>query len=310
MSLAGLGLTATQERLYRYLLRNPHTDADTAAADLGVGDIRPLLAGLSALGLLNDDLTAVAPAAAVDVLVRRRLAQAQRQFTELAAAWDVLTELSEEQRSGRRVQMVEHLPDGEAVTRRMRALMADEPGELLHLKIRAHNIRKYSYGNGPFARLLARGLRSRTLFSAACLRDPSQLAYARQWHALGDLHRVTTEPTRHLAVVNRSVAFVQADPAGPAPGALQIRQPGLVALLADVFEGMWSRARDLDDLPLNPIEQQVLHALTCHDTDEAAARSLNVSVRKFRSHVADLMARLGATTRFQAALRAKERGWL
>jgi DNA-binding CsgD family transcriptional regulator len=35
-----------------------------------------------------------------------------------------------------------------------------------------------------------------------------------------------------------------------------------------------------------------------------------VSVRKFRAHVADLMARLGAATRFQAALLAKERGWL
>jgi DNA-binding CsgD family transcriptional regulator len=309
-SLAGLGLTAAQEGLYRYLLRNPRTDPDTAAADLGLHDVRPLLAGLSALGLLHDDLTAVAPAAAVDVLVRRRLAEAQRQFTELTQAWDVLTELAEEHRSGRRVQMVEHVPDGASVTRRMRALMADEPGELIHLKIRAHNHRNYSYGNGPFARLLARGLRSRTLFSAECLRDPAQLAYAQQWHAQGDLHRVTSEPTRHLAVVNRAVAFVQADPECPGPGALQIRQPGLVAMVADVFEGMWDRARDLDDLPLSPIEQQVLHALTRHDTDDAAARSLNVSVRKFRAHVADLMARLGAATRFQAALRAKERGWL
>ncbi|CAL9452211.1 hypothetical protein [Streptomyces sp. enrichment culture] len=310
MSLAGLGLTAAQERLYRYLLRNPRTAADTAAADLGLDDVRPLLAGLSALGLVNDDLTAVAPAAAVDVLVRRRLAQVQRQFTELAVAWDVLTELSEEHRTGRRVQMVEHLPDGETVTRRMRALLTDEPGELAYLKSRAAHDPRSSDGDGPLAHLLARGLSSRTLFSAQALRDPAQLAYARRCHSRGDLHRVTTEPTRHLAVVNRAVAFVQADPSGPEPGALQIRQPGLVAILSDVFDSMWSRARDLDDLPLNPIEQQVLHALTRHDTDEAAARSVNVSVRKFRSHVADLMSRLGATTRFQAALRAKERGWL
>jgi DNA-binding CsgD family transcriptional regulator len=125
-----------------------------------------------------------------------------------------------------------------------------------------------------------------------------------------DLHRVTTEPVAHLAVVNRTVAFVQVDPAQPRSGALQIRQPGVVVALAGLFEGMWSRARDLDELPLSPIEQQVLHALTCHDNDETAARSLNVSVRKFRAHVADLMARLGAATRFQAALLAKERGWL
>jgi hypothetical protein len=94
-----------------------------------------------------------------------------------------------------------------------------------------------------------------------------------------DLHRVTTEPVAHLAVVNRTVAFVQVDPAQPRSGALQIRQPGVVVALAGLFEGMWSRARDLDELPLSPIEQQVLHALTCHDNDETAARSLNVSVQ-------------------------------
>ncbi|MGV9271928.1 hypothetical protein [Streptomyces griseosporeus] len=310
MSLAGLGLTAAQERVYRYLLRNPRTDPATAAADLGLepAEVRRMAAELSALGLLDDALTPVAPAAAVELLVRRRLEQAQRQFTELTRAWDVLTELSEEHRSGRTVQMVEHLPDGATVTRRMRALLAGEPGELVHLKIRARGRR--SEDLQPFARLLARGLRSRTLFSADALTDPEELAHAEYWHRLGDRHRVTTEPSRHLAVVNRSVAFVQADPSGPGPGAFQIRQPGLVAMLADVFDGMWERARDLDDLPLTPIEEQVLHALTRHDTDEAAARSLNVSVRKFRAHVADLMGRLGAATRFQAALRAKERGWL
>jgi DNA-binding NarL/FixJ family response regulator len=35
-----------------------------------------------------------------------------------------------------------------------------------------------------------------------------------------------------------------------------------------------------------------------------------MSLRKYRTHVADLMGRLGASTRFQAALRARERGWL
>ncbi|MFD0474623.1 hypothetical protein ACFQ0B_45100 [Nonomuraea thailandensis] len=196
-----------------------------------------------------------------------------------------------------------------AVTRRIRTLLAADPGEFAHLKIRARHVSS-DYDDKPFQRLLARGLRSRTLFPARTLGDPGQEPHARSLHALGDLHRVTNEPVRHLAIVNRSVAFVQADPAQARAGALQIRQPGVVAMLADVFDGMWARARDLDDLPLSPIEQQVLHALTCHDNDEVAARSISVSVRKFRAHVAELMNRLDAATRFQAALRAKERGWL
>jgi DNA-binding CsgD family transcriptional regulator len=298
--LASLGLTAEQEHLYRRLLRNPGTDLDPSL---------PALTELRALGLVDEALNAAAPAVAVDLLVRRRIEHTQRRLAELSLAWDVLTELTEEHRSGRTVQMVEHLPDGRAVTLRMRMLMNDDPGEFAHLKERAY-YQETGYVLAPFNRLLARGLRSRTLFSARALRDPEQGPHARVQHALGDLHRVTTEPIRHLAVVNRAVAFVQADPADPMAGALQIRQPGMVAMLADVFDGMWDRARDLDEMPLTPIEQQVLHALTCHDTDEAAARALHVSVRKLRAHVADLMARLGAATRFQAALLAKERGWL
>ncbi|MFI5536319.1 hypothetical protein ACIA5H_07980 [Nocardia sp. NPDC051900] len=75
--------------------------------------------------------------------------------------------------------------------------------------------------------------------------------------------------------------------------------------MAEVFDGIWNRARDLDELPVSPVEQRVLRALTRYDTDDSAARALNVSVRKFRGHVADLMDRLGARTRFQAALLAK-----
>ncbi|MEV4800964.1 hypothetical protein AB0K18_13230 [Nonomuraea sp. NPDC049421] len=309
MSMASLGLTAEQERLYRYLLRHPHADPKAAGAELVMPGVRLVLAELRSLELVDGTLTALPPAAAIDVLVRRRIEQTQRQLTELTLAWEVLTELTEEHRSGRQVQLVEHIPEGAAVTRRMRTLLAADPGEFAHLKIRAINASP-GYDDRPFRRLLARGLRSRTLFPADTLENRDEESHARTLHALGDLHRVTTEPVRHLAIVNRTIAFVQADPARASAGALQIRQPGVVMMLADVFDGMWARGRDLDDLPLSPIEQQVLHALTRHDNDEAAARSISVSVRKFRAHVAELMARLDAATRFQAALRAKERGWL
>ncbi|MEU4328990.1 helix-turn-helix transcriptional regulator [Nonomuraea dietziae] len=300
-SLANLGLTAEQERLYRHLLRNPRAPLDPAPL--------PTLAELRALGLVDETLNAAAPTVAIDLLVRRRIEQTQRHLSDLSLAWDVLTELTEEHRSGRPVQLAEHLPDGATVTRRVRALLADHPQEFANLKIRARDSTP-EYDNRPFIRLLARGLRSRTLFSAHALQDPDQEPHARNQHALGDLHRITTEPIRHLVIVNRQVAFVQADPTDPKAGALKIRQPGMVAMLSDTFDGMWERARDLNDLPLSPIEQLVLRALTHHDTDEAAARALHISVRKFRAHVADLMGRLGATTRFQAALLAKQRGWL
>ncbi|MFI9816334.1 hypothetical protein [Saccharothrix variisporea] len=303
-SLLSLGLTADQERLYRYLLRSPGSDADAAGAELLMPHVRAVAAELWTMGLVDESLTAVAPAIAVDLLVRHRLERTRRQLAGLTQAWDVLTELTEEHRSGRTVHRVEHLPDGPTAMRRVVAMLSDEPGELARVRDQPLD------GGTRFAGLLARGLCSRTLVSAEVLDDPEQDRCARKWHVVGDLHRVTSERVGHLVLVNRAVAFVRADPADARGGVLQIRQHGVVALLADAFDGMWSRARELDDRPLAPIERRVLTALTHHDTDEAAARSLAISVRKFRGHVADLMARAGVSTRFQVALVAKQRGWL
>ncbi|WP_157420768.1 hypothetical protein [Actinomadura kijaniata] len=301
MSLTDLGLTAEQERVYRLLLRDPRATVRP--------DAWPVVVELRTLGLVDEGLAPVPPAAAVDLLVRRRVERAQRQLGGLALAWTVLTELAEEQRSGRPVQLVEHLPDAPAVVRRVRALLDDEPGELLRLRTRVVGEDGTLADEGIRA-LLARGLRSRTLCPAHVLDDPAEARRGLRRHALGDLHRVTFEPVRQVAVVNRTVMLVQADPCRPAAGAVQVRQPGIAALLVEVFEGMWERGRDLEDLPLSPAERRVLHALVHHDTDEAAARSAAMSVRKFRAHVADLRTRLGARTRFQIALLARERGWL
>ncbi len=40
MSLADLGVTADQERLDRYLLRNPHAGVDRTRAELAMPDTR------------------------------------------------------------------------------------------------------------------------------------------------------------------------------------------------------------------------------------------------------------------------------
>lgn len=71
------------------------------------------------------------------------------------------------------------------------------------------------------------------------------------------------------------------------------------------------RAGDVaDDAPPSPAELLLLQLLADGAKDEAAARSLGVSVRTVRRMVADLMRRLDARSRFQAGILAKRRGWL
>ena len=54
----------------------------------------------------------------------------------------------------------------------------------------------------------------------------------------------------------------------------------------------------------------LLRLLSQGDTDEVVARKLGVSVRTVRRMASELMAELGARSRFQAGVRASERGWL
>jgi DNA-binding NarL/FixJ family response regulator len=59
---------------------------------------------------------------------------------------------------------------------------------------------------------------------------------------------------------------------------------------------------------LRTLAPSLLDALASGSEDEAAARALGMSLRTYRRRVAELMAAVGATSRFQAGLRARELG--
>lgn len=65
-----------------------------------------------------------------------------------------------------------------------------------------------------------------------------------------------------------------------------------------------------DEHGLSAQEQQLLKLLASGLTDEAAGKRLGVSLRTVRRHMAALMERLNATSRFEAGLKAAQRGWL
>ncbi|MEU7525077.1 hypothetical protein AB0A74_05035 [Saccharothrix sp. NPDC042600] len=305
MNLTSLGLTADQERVYRHLLRSP----GRAPTDLDGLDVPAVLAELHELEVVDATHTPVPPAVAVDRLIRRRVEETSRELHNLSSAWVVVRDLVEEQTRGRPVELVERIEGADTVNNRVWQL-ASTCTETMNMKTRPMSrARADDKAVRAFHRRLAAGLRCRTLVPSASLDDPAQHDYARRQHAAGDHHRISDEYRRQVLIIDRAVAFVQLDPADGQAGALEVRQPGIVATLVEAFEGTWSRARELD-VPLTTIERQVLRSLAEYDKDEVAARAVNVSLRKYRTHVADLMARLGAATRFQAGMLAKERGWL
>lgn len=100
-------------------------------------------------------------------------------------------------------------------------------------------------------------------------------------------------------------------------GAIITGEPALVSGLRHLAHGIFRSGRKLHDIdPAAPsgrptaIEVEVIRAMSLGLADDAAARRLAVSERTFRRYVAQVFERLGATSRFQAGVRAVERGWL
>ncbi|MEV4434109.1 LuxR C-terminal-related transcriptional regulator [Streptomyces sp. NPDC049555] len=126
--------------------------------------------------------------------------------------------------------------------------------------------------------------------------------------------RVSERELREVLIVDGTTALVRAG-AGREQAAV-VNDTAAVRALELLFAGAWSRGRDLTDhLRLSPrlrteLARSILERLRAGKTDETAARELNVSLRTYRRHVAEIMRELDANSRFQAGVRAVEAGLL
>lgn len=159
-------------------------------------------------------------------------------------------------------------------------------------------------------------LTTRLVYSAPIARDETNRLFLERYERAGAQVRVADQLPHRMIVCDRACAVVPLDPVDPSAGALVVREPGVVASLSALFRAIWSRAIPLarfdpsEENSLGPGERDVLLLMSQGVTDEAAAARLGVSVRTYRRTVATLLRRLGASSRFQAGVRAAERGWL
>ncbi|WP_275562027.1 helix-turn-helix transcriptional regulator [Streptomyces sp. 5-6(2022)] len=85
-----------------------------------------------------------------------------------------------------------------------------------------------------------------------------------------------------------------------------------VQALHTLFNSIWKRSAplsarpDFGDRRRTRLVAEILGMLRVGATDEVAARALSISVRTYRRHVADIMERLDARSRFEAGLLAAE----
>lgn len=115
----------------------------------------------------------------------------------------------------------------------------------------------------------------------------------------------------------RRAAGLRVAPDEPrAAGLAMVRLPSVVGTVVALFEQLWASAAPLTPSEmaggdgLSTRERELLALLSAGCTDESAAARLGISVRTVRRMMAAIMTRLGARSRFQAGLKAADRGLL
>lgn len=323
------GVSAAEEIIYRHFLRNPGTSADDIHLRLHIDrdSARRSLDRLRNLGLLISTgagplISPADPGVSLARLVDSRLHELHQELQRVTQSRHVVdrlrAELGTQKHSPQDIDQLEGLAE---IRDRIDDLAFFAREEILsvepYAKLSPENIER----SRPLdLRCLRRGVRIRNVVPRKALQDGPTANYLRELASQGAMIRVVENTAERILVYDRKTALVPLDPQNTARGALLAHKSGLVANIIALFEKIWDEAEDLEpaggkesetpDPGLSEIEQRVLALMCSVGKDEAGARELGVSVRTYRRYVADLMQTLGAASRAQAALLARERGWV
>ncbi|MBA2553061.1 MAG: hypothetical protein H0V10_05090 [Geodermatophilaceae bacterium] len=142
--------------------------------------------------------------------------------------------------------------------------------------------------------------------------------YAEELAEAGAEVRFADRLPHRLLVFDQRVAVAPLDYSDSGHGAMVVREPILARSLGHLAATMFRRGRRLeealagDDKPSgpSPVDRRVLMLMGSGLADAACASRLGVTDRTFRRYVGSLLNRLGASSRFDAGVKAVEQGWI
>jgi Predicted transcriptional regulators len=324
-----LGLNPTTESVYLAMLELPQASLEDLARHLNLdrATLLEALDDLARMSLLHRPLAGPEPVRPVDpevglaaLLARQQaeVARRQQELEESRAAFSTLLATRAEQQSKGAEPVVERIVGIDAIRDRLRELAATCAWEACSFMPGGAQSASSLAASRPLDMdAINRGVRLRTVYLDSARNDPATRDYARWLTELGS--EVRTAPTLplRLLIVDRRYALVPADTDDSGAMALMISGSGIVSALYALFNSVWKEARPLgatsrrrDDNGLSAQEKQVLRLLGEGHTDEVIARRMGVSVRTARRIAANLLARLGARSRFQAGMLAVARAWI
>ncbi len=318
--LEAIGLDDDHTAVYRMLLA-------TASADLGeigrstaipVLRVQAIVGELERIGLLARQASAPGRVVASppSLALRPMLLERERRLTE---AHEALVQLSDLYRQGALQREVPDVVDvvlgPEAVRQRLGQLQASA-----ERRVDVFVLREVAIVGGDENveedRALARGVRYRVVIEASVLEREGFLDQARSVMELGEEIRVRQSVPTRLFIADGELALLPMYSHGDrkVSGALLVHPSGLLDLVNAMFEEYWrSSTRLVEDGGLAPdeaVDGDLLNLLLLGLTDAAAGAQLGISVRTVQRRVAELMERVGVTTRIQLGAEAARRGWI
>ena len=334
--LEPVGVTGTAARVYVELVETNQLSVAEAAERCGISVRRATteLRHIAALGLAFQvtgrpvRYRAVAPDLAISGLV----AQREKELQDVRATMHRLAEVFQETSRGRhpdaQVEVVHGAPNI--------ARVADRVYEQTQHQLRGFDRPPYSREPGTGYRMersrLAAGVGYRVIYDGDALAIPGRMYDdILPSSAAGEQARTRPHLPIKLIISDDQLALIPAAVSRSIDTTFVIhRSPILDALMA-LFEAEWAKATPIPGTQAPPPETAstaapgppsashaapdaetaaLLAMLAAGMTDASIARSLSWSMRTTQRRMRQLMNDLGATSRFQAGVAAREKGWL
>jgi sugar-specific transcriptional regulator TrmB len=323
--LEAIGLSPTESRVYMTLIENPRSSAADVArqCELPARLAARTLAALARRGLASRlpgrqvSYLAVAPDVSLQPMLARRedeLLYVRTTIHELTAAFH---------RSSRHThpaELVEVVTGAQNIASRAFALQEGAQSSVRGIDKPPYAMPNADTNADREYQRLREGIEYRILYDVESVRRPGKLDDIRASSQRGEKARILTNAPLKLWMVDDAAALIPIRGSGYAVDAAFVIHPStLLDALVALFELEWRRgvpvraftvdgAGAAEVAPDEPT-RALLGLLAAGLTDEAIARTLSVSLRTVQRRIHDLLLELGVTTRFQAGLAARERGW-
>jgi hypothetical protein len=259
---------------------------------------------------------AAAPDVALGALVARKEAELSGARATVHQLMEVFREAS---RFTHPAELVEVVIGIENINNRVNHLQAGARSQVRGFD-KPPYVRDPGQNLGAEQQRMTEGIRYRVIYDRDAVAWPGRLqSDILVSYAQGERARVRPELPMKLFMADDRMAIIPISSSQHVVDAAYVIHPSaLLDALSTLFEAEWDRAVPLAravgavDVPEGPdVETRSLLALlAAGQTDAGIGRALGWSPRTTQRRVAQLMAELNATTRFQAGMAARERGWL